>query len=91
MGVFERPLSLGSLKCLETLLVYWQMAFLISKGSVGLILLKVIALVAYLGSWALVAPIIASRFLFDFRPFLLEVIGASNSGPFSFQAHLKSA
>jgi len=56
----------------------------ISSGGLGLISLQVIALVAYMGSWGLVALIIASKFLFYFRLFLLEVIGASNLGSFFF-------
>jgi len=31
-----------------------------------------------------VAPIIPSRFLLDFHPFLLKAIGANNLGPFFF-------
>jgi hypothetical protein len=52
---------------------------------------KVIAGVMYLMNWGLVVPIIASRFLQDDHPFLLEAIRASNSSPFSFQVHLRWA
>jgi hypothetical protein len=45
---------------------------------------------AYLGSWALVAPIITTRFLLDSHPLLLKVIGARISNIFPIQAHLKS-
>jgi len=56
--------------------------FPISNGGVGLISLKVIAPIAYLMSWILVALVIASKFL-------LEAIYANSLGPFPFQAHLK--
>lgn len=46
---------------------------------------------AYLRSWALVAIVIATKFLYDHQPFLLEAIGVSNYGLFPIQAHLKSA
>jgi hypothetical protein len=58
--------------------------FPISNGGIGLISMKVITPVAYLGSWALIAFIIASRFLLDFHPFFLEAIGVSNSKPLVF-------
>jgi len=44
-----------------------------------LISLKVIVLVAYLGSWILVTLVIISKFLLDFCSFLLEAIGVNNS------------
>jgi len=43
-------------------------------GGIVIILVKIIALVVYLGSWGLVASIIALIFLQDYHPFLLEVI-----------------
>jgi hypothetical protein len=42
-----------------------------------------------LGSWALVALVIAYRFLLDSHPFLLEVIGVSSLGLVPFKVHLK--
>jgi hypothetical protein len=42
-----------------------------------------------LGSWGLVAPIIASIFLQDGRSFLLGAIGAINSNPLPFQVYLR--
>ncbi len=89
MRVFERLVGLGSLECLKAFLIHWQVAFPISSGGVGLISLKVIVLVTYLGCWALFVPFISSMFFLDFCPFLLEVIGASSLGPFFFQIHLK--
>jgi hypothetical protein len=41
----------------------------------------------YLGSWGLVAQIIASKFLQGGRPFLLGAIGANISSPLPFQTH----
>ncbi len=90
MGVFERLLGPGSLECFEAPLVCQHVALPISNGGVVLISLKVIAPITYLRSWALVAPIICSKFLLDFCLFLLKVIGVSNLGPFSFQVHLRS-
>ncbi len=46
--------------------------------------------VTYLGNWALVAHVIVFRLLLNSHPFLLEVIGASNSGSFPFKVYLKS-
>ncbi len=64
------------------------MALPIFIGGVGLISMKVIVPTAYIGNQALVALVIVSKFLLDFHPFLLEVIGSLR--PFLFQAHLKS-
>jgi len=91
MGIFIRFLGLDSLKCPNPLFVHQHVALPISSGGTRLISSKVIALVACLGSWALVAFVIISRFLSDFCSFLLEVIGVSNLRPFPFQAHLKLA
>jgi hypothetical protein len=44
-----------------------------------------IALTPYLGSWALVAPIIAIKFLLNHHPFLLEAIDANDFSPFPYQ------
>jgi hypothetical protein len=42
-----------------------------------------------LGSWTLITPIIATKFLPDHCLFLLEAICVNNFGLFPFQAHLK--
>jgi hypothetical protein len=69
-----------------------QQAFLpIFCGGINFISTKFIALVSYLGNWALVAPIITIKFLVDHCPFLLEAIGVNNFSPFPFHAHLKMA
>jgi hypothetical protein len=63
------------LDCSQTPLVHRQAPLLISNGGIGLISTKVITLEAYLGSWALVASIIAIKFFLNYYLFLLEVIG----------------
>jgi hypothetical protein len=90
MGVFERLVGLGSLDCFEAPLVCEHVALPISSGGVTLISSKVIVPTAYLRNWALVTPIIVSKFLLDFCMFLLKVISVSNLRPLPFQAHLKS-
>ncbi len=77
MGIFERLLGSGSLECLEALLVCRHVVLPVCSGGIRLISLKVIVLVAYLGSWTLVTFVITSRFL-------LEVIGVNSSRPFPF-------
>jgi hypothetical protein len=57
---------------------------------VGFISLELITPMAYLGSWALVAPITNARVFLDLHPFLLEVIDAIHSNIFPFLTHLKS-
>jgi len=77
------------LECPKAPLIHQQVVFPISNGRVRLIFLEVIVLAIYLEGWALVAPIIAFRFLLDSHPLLLKAIGASKSRPLPFQAHLK--
>jgi hypothetical protein len=48
-----------------------------------------ITLIAYLGSWALVASIIAARFMVDQRRFFLEALTRIDNNSFSLQQHLK--
>jgi hypothetical protein len=90
MGVFERLVGPCSLDCFEAPLVCQHVALSISSGGVALISLKVIVPTTYLRSWALVTPIITSKFLLDFCLFLLKVIGVNNLRPLPFQAHLRS-
>ncbi len=84
MGVFWRLLGSSSLECLKTLIVHHQVVLPISDGGVGLISSKVIIPTTYIENWALVAPIITSKFLLDFCSFLLKVKGVSNLGPPTF-------
>jgi hypothetical protein len=90
MRVFERLVGLGSLECLKAFLIHQQVVFPISSGGVRLIFLKVIALITYLGCWALFVLFISSMFFLDFCPYLLAMIGANSLGPFFFQVQLKS-
>jgi hypothetical protein len=43
----------------------------------------------YLKNWALVALVIAFKFMLDFHMFLLKAIRTSNLISFSFQTHLR--
>jgi hypothetical protein len=61
------------------------MVISIYSGSIRLIFLEVIVIVAYSGNWALVAMVIIPRFLLDFHLFLLEPIGMNNSCPSFFK------
>jgi hypothetical protein len=54
------------------------MFFSLFLRRIGIIIIEFIALVIYMGNWALVAPII---FLSNHWPFLLEVIGVKIFGP----------
>jgi len=84
MGVFKRLLGSHSLEWPKALLVCQKVVLLIFNEGVKLISLEVIAPFAYLESWALVAPVITSKFLLDFCLFLLETIGVSSSRPLPF-------
>lgn len=71
---FEKLLCMGSLECFQVPLVHRQVCFFISNGGLSFIFVKGIVLMAYLGNWALVALVIASRFMLDFHILLLEGI-----------------
>jgi hypothetical protein len=43
----------------------------------------------FLGKFPLVASVVASRFLLDSHPFLLEAMEANSLGSLPFQAHLR--
>ncbi len=75
MGVFKR-----FLKYLETLFVHQHVILPISSGGIRL----------SFGSWALIALVITFKFLLNYHPFLLEVIGVSSLESLPFQAHLRS-
>lgn len=65
------------------------MAFPIFSGGIRLISLKVITQIAYMGSWVLVAHVIASKFLLDLCAFLLEMIVVNKPKSFLFLIHLR--
>jgi hypothetical protein len=46
--------------------------------------------IAYLRNWALVDPIIATRFMIDQCPFLLEALTQVDNNTFPFQQHFKA-
>jgi hypothetical protein len=77
MGVFKWLSGLGSLECLKAPFVCWQVVLPIFSGGIKLISLKI-------GSWTLIALVIISRFLLDFRSFLLEAIGVNSLKPLPF-------
>jgi hypothetical protein len=81
MGVFERLLGPCSLKWPKTFLIHQQVVLPILNKGIRLITFEVIGPITYLGSWAIVAFTITSKFLMDSCPFL-EAISASNSRPF---------
>lgn len=82
MGVFEKLLGLGSLECPKTLLVHQQVALLISNGGHKVDFFEGHCSSCLFGNWALVAPMIISKFLLDYHMFLLEVIGVNSSKSF---------
>jgi hypothetical protein len=84
MGIFEKLLGSSSLECHEALLVHQYVVLPISNEGIRLISFEFIVLTIDLRSWALIALVIASRFLLDSHPFLLEAIGVKNSKPFPF-------
>jgi hypothetical protein len=78
--VFKWLLSPCFFKCLKAFLVHRQVSLPIFNGGIGIIYIETIALITYLGNWALVAHVIVFRLLLDSHPFLLEVIGANSLG-----------
>jgi len=72
--MFGHLLSPGTFDNLEEPLARKQASFPITFGGIKLIPIATIAPTTYLGSWALVASIIATRFMVDHRPFLLELL-----------------
>ncbi len=72
--VFGRLLSPRSFDSPKRPLVHKYASFPITFSGIGLISTSTIAPTAYLRSWALVALIIATRFMVDQYPFLLEAL-----------------
>jgi hypothetical protein len=71
-------------------LAHKQTFLLITFNGIGLISTTIIALVAYLGSWALVASIIIAKLMVHQHPFLLETLARVDNNTFLFQQHLKA-
>jgi len=85
MGIFERLLCLGSLKCFGVFIVYQHVILLVLKGGgIRLIFLEVIVLIVYLGSWALMIIIIILKFLLNFHLLKLKLIGCEQFRAFPF-------
>jgi hypothetical protein len=61
--IFGRLLRPSFLECPEASLVRQQTSLPISRGGIGHVFTKIIALAMYLGSWRSVTLIIASKFL----------------------------
>ncbi len=91
MGIFYKLLGLSSMVYFEAFFVRLHVVLPISSEGIRVISLEVIVPIVYLGSWALVALVIASRNLLDLHSSLLEAIGVSSLGPLIFQAHLRLA
>jgi len=89
--VSKRLLGLGSFDNLERPLAYKQVFFPITFDGIRFIPMATFAPTTYLGSRALVASIIAIRFMVDQCPFLFETLAQMNNNTFPFQQHLKAA
>jgi len=61
-----------------------QVTFFVSFERIIFISIDVIIMVVYLGSWAVIAPIINVTFPIDNCLFLLEAIGANDYSTFPF-------
>jgi hypothetical protein len=72
--MFGHFMGLWSFDSLKRLLVHKQTSLPITLGGIELISTSIIAPTTYSGSWALVASIIATRFMADQRPFLIETL-----------------
>jgi hypothetical protein len=71
---FEHLLGLESFDNPERPLAHKQVFFPITFGGIGLIPMATITSSTYLRSWALVASIVAIRFMVDQHPFLFEAL-----------------
>jgi len=72
LQVFGHLLGSRSFDSPKKLLAHKQVILLIAFGNIGVISITTITPTTYLGSWALVVSIIATRFMVDQPPFLLE-------------------
>jgi hypothetical protein len=83
--VFGRFLCLGSFDSLKVLLVHKQAFLLVTFNGVEILLTSTIALIAYLGCWALIVSVITIRFMVGQCLFLLEDLARIDNNTFSFQ------
>jgi hypothetical protein len=89
--MFGYLLGLGSFDSLERPLAHKQASLPITFSGFGLILTSTISPIAYLGSWALVTLVIATKFMVDQHPFFLETLARVYNNTFPFQQHLNVA
>ncbi len=89
--MFRHLLGPRSFDSLEGPLVHKETSLLITFNGVRLISTSTIAPTSYLGSWTLVALVIATRFMVDQRPFFLKTLAWVNNNIFPFQQHFKAA
>jgi hypothetical protein len=73
---FLGPRSFDSLK---GLLAYNQTSFPITFGDIGFILIATIVPIAYLGNQTFIASMIATKFMVNQCPFLLETLARINN------------
>ncbi len=88
--MFGHLLGLRSFNSPERPLAHKQTSLLIILSGVEFILTSTIAPTTYLGSWALIVPVITTRFMVDQCPFLLEISTRVNNNTFPFQQHFKA-
>jgi hypothetical protein len=89
--MFGRFLGLGSFDSPKELLAHKQAYLPITFGGVRSISTSTIALIAYLGSWALIALIITIRFMVDQHPFFFKTLTRVDNNTFPLQHHFKVA
>jgi hypothetical protein len=82
--VFGHLLGLKSFNNPKGPLACKQTSFPIAFSGIELIPITTITPTTYLGSWAFVIPIIATRFMVDQCPFLLEALAEIDNNTFFF-------
>jgi len=82
--MFGHLLGLGSFDNPKGLLAHKQTSFPITFDDIELILMVTIIPIAYLGSWAHVTSIIATKFMVDQCPFLFKPLAWINNNTFLF-------
>jgi hypothetical protein len=85
--MFERLLGPRSFDSPEGHLTHKQVFLPITLSGIDLIPTSTITPTTYLRNWALVALIIAVRFMVDQCPFLFEALMQVNNNTFPFQQH----
>jgi len=90
LQVFRRFLGPRSFDSLKGPIINKQVSLPITFDGIGLIPIATIALLAYLWNWAFIASFIATRFMVNQRPFLLETLAQIDNNTFPFEQHLKT-